>query len=264
MSTTDSLQHIHNYLFDLDGCIWFGDELAPGAAELVADLRASGARVGFLTNTSSTNAAGVAEKLSTLGIPATPEDVVTPMSVLMHQDVFRAASPRVLVIGTQIVADIIASFGNQIVDAAEHADVVVVGKDEDLTYARLAEATQALVSGAQLVALNLDPAVPAANGRTIPGVGAIVAALTTASGAEPKLVGKPSVAFFEHALEHFGMDRDHTVMVGDRADVDIRGARLVDLTTVLIGSPDRPMEDGDVPNLHLPDLASLRGHLPTI
>lgn len=263
MSITEALQGIRNYLFDLDGCIWFGDELAPGAAELVADLRAAGVRLGFLTNTSSTDAAGVAEKLTRLGIPAASDDVVTPMSVLMHHDVFRG-SPRVLVVGTETIGELIAAHGATVVEHAEDADVVVVGKDERLTYATLAEATQALCLGAQLVALNLDPSVPAAGGRTIPGVGAIVAALSTASGAEPKLVGKPSVAFFEHALEHFGMDRESTVMVGDRADVDIRGARRVDLATILIGSSSPEPEADDVPDLHLPDLRSLRGYLPTI
>lgn len=263
MSITEALQNIRNYLFDLDGCIWFGDELAPGAAELVADLRAAGVRLGFLTNTSSTDAAGVAEKLTGLGIPAEPDDVVTPMSVLMHQDVFRG-SPRVLVVGTDTIGELIAANGPEIVVRAEDADVVVVGKDEQLTYDTLAEATQALCLGAHLVALNLDPSVPAAGGRTIPGVGAIVAALSTASGAVPLLVGKPSVTFFEHALQHFGMDPKSTVMVGDRADVDIRGARRLDLATVLIGSSSPEPEAQDVPDLHLPDLRSLRAHLPQI
>ncbi len=260
VSATEFPIHARNWLFDLDGCIWYGDELAPGAARLVADLRASGATLGFLTNTSSTDAAGVAEKLRRLGIPATGADVVTPMSVLMHQEVF-AVPRRVLLVGTEDIHQILEQNGVRIVAEAADAEVVVVGKDEHLTYDSLAEATQALVLGAHLVALNLDPSVPAAGGRTIPGCGAIVAALTTASGVEPTLVGKPSAAFFEHALEHFGMDRDTTVMVGDRADVDIRGANAVGLETVQVGRHTEAQEVGDVPDLQVEDLLALYDRL---
>lgn len=260
VSATKLPTHVRNWLFDLDGCIWYGDELAPGAARLVADLRASGATVGFLTNTSSTDAAGVAEKLRRLGIPATGADVVTPMSVLMHQDVF-SVPRRVLLVGTEAIHQILVQHGVTIVSEATEAEVVIVGKDDQLTYDRLAEATQALVLGAHLVALNLDPSVPAAGGRTIPGCGAIVAALTTASGVEPTLVGKPSAAFFEHALEHFSMERDATVMVGDRADVDIRGANAVGLETVQVGRHTEAKEAGDVPDLQVEDLRALYDRL---
>lgn len=257
VSPTEFLRDVRSWLLDLDGCIWFGDELAPGAAELVEDLRDTGAAVGFLTNTSSTDAAGVAEKLRRLGISAAEEDVVTPMSVLLGHEAFRQRRP-VLALTTGTIASLIAARGVEVVTEAPRAEVVVVGKDTELTYARLAEATQALVDGAELVALNLDPSVPAEGGRTIPGVGAIAAALATASGTEPQLVGKPSRAFFEHALEHFGMDRAHTVMVGDRSDVDVRGARAVGLKTILVGAPAHPLPDSDVPDGRIAGVDELR------
>lgn len=254
---------MHSYLFDLDGCIWFGDELAAGAAALVADLRAAGARLGFLTNTSSTDAAGVAAKLRRLGIPADDADVVAPMSVLLDLDVFREPQ-RVLVVGTEDVAALLEAEGVQVVTDADETDLVLVGKDPDLTYADLAEATQALIDGAHFVALNLDPNVPGARGRTVPGVGAIVAALVTATGAQPRLVGKPSLEYFRYAMAHFGMDPAHTVMIGDRADVDIRGARAAGLKTVLIGPKGGDLEEGDVPDLHLAELRELRESLPPL
>ena len=263
MSATNVLQNIDNYLLDLDGCVWFGDELAPGAAAFIRDLRETDATVGFLTNTSSTDPAGVADKLVRLGIPATAEDVVNPLSVLVGLEVF-ADDPGVYVLGTDDVTARIAERGVRVVADAEDAAVVVVGKDTGLTYDRLAEAVQALVWGADLVALNLDPNVPAEGGRTIPGVGALAAALSTASGVEPTLVGKPSRTFFEHALSHFGMDPSRTVMVGDRPDVDIRGAKSVGLATVLVGSHDAALPETDIPDLTIEALADLRPRLPAL
>lgn len=263
VSAADALKHIDSYLLDLDGCVWFGDRLAPGAAELIHDLRRAGAALGFLTNTSSTDPAGVADKLTRLGIPATAGDVVTPLSVLFGLDAL-SGDPGVYVLGTADVADRIADRGVRRVFAAEEADVVVVGKDTGLTYDRLAEAVQALVWGAKLVALNLDPSVPAEDGRTIPGVGALAAALTTASGVQPTLVGKPSRAFFEHALAHFGMARERTVMVGDRADVDVRGAKAAGLATVLVGAPRTTLPATDVPDLVIDALSDLRPRVPDL
>ena len=205
----------------------------------------------------------MAEKLSRLGIPATAEDVVNPLSVLFGLDAL-AGDPGVYVLGTDDVTARISERGVRVVASAAETDVVVVGKDTGLTYDRLAEAVQALVWGAELVALNLDPSVPAEGGRTVPGVGALVAALTTASGVDPVLVGKPSRAFFEHALAHFGMSPGKTVMAGDRPDVDIRGAKATGLTTVLVGQPDTPLPDTDRPDLTIDTLADLRPRLHSL
>lgn len=257
MSAAEFLRHVDSWLFDLDGCIWIGNALTPEAADLVADLRAQGCRVGFLTNTSWTDAAGTAAKLDRLGVPATARDVVTPLSVLLEAEAFRRA-PRVLVLATDAVARLLIEAGIEVVADAHEADLVLVGKDEELVYADLAEATEALVCGADLVALNLDPSVPGAGGRTVPGVGAIVAALTTASGVEPELVGKPSRAFFEHALVHFGMAARRTVMVGDRADVDVRGGNAAGLHTILVGAGTTAGEGADAPSARFADLGGLR------
>ena len=246
-----------SFLLDLDGCVWVGERLAPGAVELVRGLRSAGVALGFLSNTSWTNAAGAAEKLERLGIDASKHDVVTPMSVALARPEL-APGARVLVLGTEAVADLLREAGRDVVTDPDAADAVLVGKDDELTYRRLATATQALVRGAVLVALNLDASVPSDGGRTLPGVGAIVAALTTASGTEPRLVGKPSRAFFRHALEHFGMDAQATVMVGDRLDSDVRGGKRAGLRTVLVGPEPGDVPAEDTPDLRVADLMALR------
>lgn len=253
------LAYAQSYLFDLDGCIWFGDQLAPGADALVRDLRASGARLGFLTNASVADAAGLAAKLERLGIPAGAEDVLAPLDVLVRHPRIRG-NPAVLVLGVDDIRRTLTDAGATVVDAAEDADVVVLGKDPDLTYARLAEATHALDLGAGLVALNADASVPGSGGRRWPGVGAIAAALTTASGVRPDVVGKPSAYFFDIALDKFAMERERTVMVGDRPDTDIRGGNAAHLTTVLVGDAE-PREERDEPDLRVADLFELQRRL---
>lgn len=260
---------VRGYLFDLDGCLWFGDALADGAADLVRDLRDAGMGVGFLTNASVASGAELAAKLTRLGIPATAEQVVAPLDVVADHDAVRT-SRGAFVLGTASVAARLRDRGVLVVDDPERADVVVVGKDPGLTYPDLAAATHALRVGARLLALNLDASVPAAGGRREPGVGAIVAALATASGVAPESVGKPSSLFFDVALERFAMSPAETVMVGDTPATDVRGGRAAGLWTVLVGpgAPDAPGARGgardaaDEADLHVPDLRALRRMLP--
>lgn len=262
------LAGVRDYMFDLDGCLWFGEVLAPDAAELIRDLRSGGARVGFLTNASVGSAAGLAGKLRRLGIPATAEDVVAPLDLAAAHEAVRPPA-RALVLGSAAVRDHLVERGVAVAEVAEETDVVVLAKDPDLTYARLAEATEALCRGAHLLALNLDARVPSSGGRTLPGVGAIAAALTTASGARPELVGKPSGAYFAHALAAFGMEAERTAMVGDTPETDVLGGRRAQIRTVLVaararrgGDDDGPGASEDAkPDLWVSELSGLRRYL---
>lgn len=246
-----------NFLFDLDGCIWYGDDLAPGAQAIVRDLRERGVRVGFLTNASVGDAAHLANKLAELGIPAEEGDVIAPLTVLAQHPLFETRR-RALVLAVPAVERELMRHDIEVVADAGSADIVVIGKDPDLTYDSLARAVHALDQGAALLALNLDPAVPGSGGRRWPGVGAIAAALTTASGVEAELIGKPNPMFFRFALERFGMEPGQTVMVGDRSDTDIRGGRAAGLATVLIGTLQASLPESDTPDMHVETLEELR------
>lgn len=266
-----ALTRVRDYLLDLDGCLWFGDTLAPGAAELVAALRAHGAKVGFLTNASVASSAELAAKLRRLGVPAHADDVIAPLDVVAEHEALRPPA-RAFVLGTPAVRAYLVGRERRMTEAADTADVVVLAKDPELTYARLAEATEALCRGARLLALNLDARVPSSGGRTLPGVGAIAAALTTASGVRPELIGKPAAAYFERALAAFGMEASRTAMVGDTVETDVRGGRRAGLRTVLVASDEAEHrddarsrggfgeDDGDdaTPDLRVRDLHALR------
>lgn len=220
-------------MLDLDGCVWFGAELAPGAAEVVDELRAAGLGVGFLTNISSGSTAAIAAKLTDLGIPTSAADVLMPIEALAAHPLFTAAR-NVYVLARGEVLDAVSSL-KSVTKSDESADLVVVGRDPGLTYQDLAAAVNVLDRGGHLLALNLDPRVPVEGGRIVPGNGAIAAALTAASGVVAESVGKPSRFFFDAALARFGFARESTVMVGDTLDSDIAGGAAAGLVTVHVG-----------------------------
>lgn len=227
------LTGVRSLMFDLDGCIWFGAQLAPGAAELVATLRAEGFGVGFLTNTSTHDSAYLADKLTRLGIPAGHEDVLSPIDVI-GQHPLLLARPATFVIGSAYVKSAVSKV-TAVTEDPEVAEVVVLARDTELDYNRLSDAMHVLNRGGSLLALNLDARVPVEGGRFLPGNGAFAAALTTASGVEAQAAGKPAPFFFHAAMERFGFDAASTVMVGDNLDSDIAGAIQTGIRSVQVG-----------------------------
>ena len=255
-----SLARKRAVLFDLDGCIWFGDRLADGAADLVRDLRASGRSVGFVTNISSGRARHIAEKLSRLGVPASEHDVLMPVEALAAHPRMRDR-PRTFVIGQEDLRAAVREL-TEVVTGPERAELVLLSRDPNLRYDDLADALQPLLRGAPLLALNVDLRVPVQNGRILPGAGALAAALTAAAGIEAEVVGKPSRFFLDTALRRFRVVREESIMVGDTLDSDVAGGRAAGLTTVHVGGDLRSLRDpAPVPDLSLPNVLSLRGPL---
>lgn len=253
-------RRIESVMLDLDGVVWFGNELAPRAAEVVAELRGAGLGVGFLTNISSGSTSSIAAKLQRLGIPAQRSEVLMPIEALAGHPLL-ASHPLVYVLGRAEVARAVAEVAATTTDE-DAADLVVVGRDPDLHYSDLAAAVHVLNRGGKLLALNLDARVPVEGGRVVPGNGAIAAALTVASGVVAESVGKPSPYFFGAALQRFGFDRSTTLMVGDTLDSDIAGGVASGLLTVHVGGSDFTLStEPPVPDFRLDDLSGLPGLL---
>jgi glycerol-1-phosphatase len=217
-------------LFDLDGVLYRGEETIPAAPPTMARLRERGVRVVFLTNNSSRTPRQVADKLRAHGIDADPDEVVT--SALATAELLSERGGRAFVIGMDGVREALAGAGIQIVDGEpETADLVVVGFDGDATYAALKTASLLVERGARLVATNADASFPAADGLW-PGAGALLSVITTTTGAEPEIVGKPFAPLFESGLRRGGGGRP--LVVGDRLDTDIEGAADLGWDTMLV------------------------------
>lgn len=231
-------------VFDLDGCVWTGEVLTPGAAEVLALIRRQGKGLCFLTNNSRARARTMQAKLERLGVEAKEAEVLTPLEILGEVVAQRWGPSRVLAIGGPELAEVLVEAGHTLVpvDAYRDATVVVVGNDFEFSYERLTAAARAVDAGAAFVTPNIDPRLPMEDGQFLPGCGAIVEAVASAAGARPIVIGKPEPPLFELALQRMGLGVDDAAMVGDSIDSDVRGARRVGMTAVLFapkgGGPD--------------------------
>ena len=238
-----ALREMHGLVFDLDGCVWTGEVLTPGAAEVLALIRRQGKGLCFLTNNSRARARTMQVKLERLGVAAKEAEVLTPLEILGEVVAQRWGPSRVLAIGGPELAAVLVEAGHSLVpvDAYRDATVVVVGNDFDFSYERLTAAARAVDAGAVFVTPNIDPRLPMEDGQFLPGCGAIVEAVASAAGARPIVIGKPEPPLFELALQRMGLTVDEAAMVGDSIDSDVRGARRVGMTAVLFapkGGPD--------------------------
>jgi HAD superfamily hydrolase (TIGR01450 family) len=228
---------MRGFIFDLDGCVWTGDALIPGAADVLALLRIQGRALTFLTNNSRARAATMQAKLERLGIQAAVNEVLTPLEILGRVlDTHVGPASRVLAIGGPELEAAVVDGGHSLVplDHYRSAQAVVVGNDFDFSYERLTAASRAVAGGAAFLTPNLDPRLPVEGGDFLPGCGAIVEAVAAAAGLRPLVVGKPEPPLFELALARMGLTAEDAAMVGDSVDSDIRGARRVGLTAVFL------------------------------
>jgi HAD superfamily hydrolase (TIGR01450 family) len=209
-------------LLDLDGVLYLGAEPVPYAAESVTQARQRGMRAAFVTNNASRRPDVVAAQLSELGIPAEPEDVVTSGQAMVRCLQARIAPrSKVLVLGTDGLAAEVADGGFVAVRKAEGAAAVVQGLAPTTAWTDLAEASVAIRAGALWVAGNTDSTYPSRRGP-LPGNGAFVQALVTATGRHPVVVGKPELELHRVSVERVGATRP--LVVGDRLDTDVLGA----------------------------------------
>jgi HAD superfamily hydrolase (TIGR01450 family) len=233
---------------DLDGVLWRGDEPIPGSAQAVATLRDAGIRVGFLTNNSSRTVATIVEQLEAMGVAATPADVLTSaQAAARFLSGPLAVGSRVLACAGPGVVEALAAKGFEVV-AELPVDAVVVGWNRDFDFEALDKASAAIRAGARFVATNVDPTYPGRD-HLLPGAGAIVAAIATASGTRPEVAGKPeppTVSLVQERLGRFG------VVVGDRPSTDgaLAAALGWPFALVLSGvtSPDAPPGGEGIPD----------------
>jgi len=228
------------FLLDLDGVLFRLDEPVSGAAETLHTLRRAGKRLSFVTNNSARTPEEIAAKLEGLGIRAAPDEVET--SALATADMLAARGVgSAFVIGERGIRDALRAKGVRVVDGDPgRADAVVVGWDRAADYSSLRTASLLVQRGAALVATNADPSYPAPDGAW-PGAGALLAVVTTTTGATPEVVGKPSPLLLVAARERAGGGR--ALVVGDRFETDIAGAEALGWDSLLVLSGIARRED---------------------
>lgn len=222
------------YVFDLDGTVYLGAELVPGAREAVLAVRAAGRRVVFLTNKPLERSADYARKLTKLGIPAATGDVVSSTDSLLRYLTVAAPGARLYPVAEAPVWEMLAEAGWDLTDDPSRIDVVVVAFDRTFTYAKLQIAFDAVRKGARLVATNPDAYCPVAGGAQ-PDCAAMLAAIEASTGASAEaVVGKPSRHMADALLERLSLGASRTLLVGDRLDTDMRMAREAGMSAALV------------------------------
>ena len=221
------------WLFDLDGTIYLGERLIPGADAAIAALRAAGRRVAFLSNKPLQSRAEYAAKLTRLGVPAAPADVINSSLVLARYLRDRDPGAPVFVIGEPPMLDEMRAHGFE-VRPDERVRWVVIAFDRTFDYAKLNVALQAVKQGARLIATNPDRTCPVEGGE-IPDCAGMIAAVEAVTDKKVEaIVGKPSPIILEVALAALGVPARDAAIVGDRIETDIVMGRRLGLSTVLV------------------------------
>src|SRR5262249_34059317 len=208
------------WLLDLDGTVYLGDGLIPGAGEAIGALRAEGRRVAFLSNKPLQTRADYAAKLTRLGVPAVPDDVINSSLVLARH--LRGIDPGapVYVIGERPMLDEMRAHGFEVRDD-ERVRWVVIAFDRPFSYGELDTDVQAVRAGARLIATNPDRTCPVEGGE-IPDCAGMIAAVEAVTGKTVEaVVGKPSPIILEVALAALGVPARESAIVGDRIETDV-------------------------------------------
>ena len=220
------------FLVDLDGVVWIGRELISGAVETLEKLLADRKEIVFVTNNPGKPATAYAERLRQSGVPIDEDRIVTAGE--STADLAAKGAETAFVLGAAAFHDTVAASGLKLLEGegAHKADAVIVSGHRGFDYAELLTATRALQAGAALFATSRDPTMPFPGGP-VPGTGAVLAAVETASGVTAQICGKPESHLFELARERVA-GAERVAMIGDRVSSDIEGGRRAGLATVLV------------------------------
>ncbi len=217
---------------DMDGVIYRGGKLIPGAEEFVTRLINREEPFLFLTNNSEQTPLDLKLKLEHLGIQGVTEEnfITSAMATAMFlRD--QKEEARVFVIGGGGLINELYNVGFSISET--NPDYVVVGKTSNFNFDMIKKAVRLIQAGAKFIGTNPDVVDPTESGIE-PACGTILAAIETASGHKPYIVGKPNSLMMMLATRKMGVHADDTIMVGDRMDTDIVGGMEAGMTTALV------------------------------
>lgn len=234
------LRMIQHLLLDMDGTLYLGDRPIDGAADLIHFLDKSRLSYLFVTNNCSVDANHYAEKLGRMGIDTTADHVLTSGEATARYLSSETEFRRLYVVGTAPLENELSEAGFELTDA--NPDVVVIGFDTTLTYAKLESACQLLSAGIPYVATNPDRVCPTETGY-IPDCGSIVALLEEATGRRPFFVGKPNPEMARMGMQKIGAEPEATAMIGDRLYTDMQMAYDTGLASILVLSGETARED---------------------
>jgi NagD protein len=222
------------FIFDLDGTVYRSDTLIPGAGEVIRLLRESGRKVIFLSNKPIQTRQDYANKLTRLGIPTQPDEVINSSFVMINYLGKNAPQAKLFVVGETPFIEELKRAGFTITDDPKEIDYVVVAFDRTFDYRKLNIAYQAIKLGARFVATNPDRTCPVEGGE-IPDCAAMIAAIEAVTEKKVEVVvGKPSPIMIQAALEVLGLKPEDCILIGDRLETDIKMGKESGIATGIV------------------------------
>lgn len=235
-------EHVSCLLFDLDGCIYHGDQLADGVSELLQWAEEGKKTVGFVTNNSSHSGVELAQKLTGMGIKVDPQRMITATDYTGTYLKRRCGTLRLKCIGSESLHDALQRSGHAIVplESTLKMDGMVIGRDTTFDYQKLAHLMDHVYQGGRVVATNPDLFHLGTKKQIVPETGAFIAAIQNMEEHAVTSIGKPAPFLFHCGLEQCGARPETTVMIGDNLYTDILGAQQAGMKTIWIQSDQKP------------------------
>lgn len=222
---------INAFIIDMDGVIYHGNKLLPGAVEFIDWLRFKGKRFLFLTNSSERSPIELSQKLDRLGIQVEPTHFYT--SALATASFLASQKPggSAYVIGEPGLTNALYEAGFTMNNV--NPDYVVMGEGRSYSLEALEKGVRLVNAGARLIGTNPDLSGPSEHGL-MPACGALISPIELATGKKAYFIGKPNPLIMRHALRKLGAQREETAIIGDRMDTDIIAGIESGIDTILV------------------------------
>ncbi|MGZ9164806.1 MAG: HAD-IIA family hydrolase [Anaerolineales bacterium] len=228
--------HIKALILDMDGVIWKADAPIGDLPSIFERIRERSLKFVFATNNSTRTSQQYVEVLKELGVEVAPWQVVTSSQGAAHAVAQKfPTGTKVFMIGEDGIRLALEEKGFEILspEEAQQAQAVVMGIDRQINFQKVVEATLLVRKGIPFYATNTDKTFPTPRGE-IPGSGAWISVITTSTGVQPIIAGKPFPFLMELSLEKLGTQKEETLVVGDRLETDIAAGQAVGCPTALV------------------------------
>ena len=254
-----TLKDVKLFLLDMDGTFYLGDRLIDGSLDFIHRVQETGRDFLFLTNNSSHNAAFYVEKLQRMGLSIDRRRVMTSGEATCEKLLELYPGKRAFVLGNEFLMEEFREAGIEI--DQENPEIVVIGFDTTLDYAKMRAVCDFVRAGLPYIATHPDFNCPTETGF-MPDIGAIMAFIEASSGRRPDLVvGKPNTGIVEAVLRRTGLKVEELAMVGDRLYTDIETGLRSGMTSILVMSGETTEEmlaaSDTVPDLKFGRLADM-------
>jgi len=233
------LNEIRGIIFDLDGVLWTGKKVIPGAVKFINQLNRTNIKIRFISNTSSRSHEKTLKKMKDFGFKVKARQIIVAskeISIFLSNKLH--TSGNIYVIGTDDLKSEIKNSGLNLISEEDlgnkKADYVVAGFDKNFSYKKMRTALKFFEQGAGFAAVNLDITAPSSDGL-IPAAGSIVKCIEALAGGEIDImIGKPEPYLLNKGIKSMQLSAKECIMVGDTPEADVKAARNAGLKSILV------------------------------